>query len=183
MAIILKQIEDEQPSLLPVPIPGLHPAFDALRRPVKPESAITNAKLAKLAKLLDVCDAFDAPSPAKLRRIASKGGSYMYSTHSDPPFVGSEQPINSKVEKQLRRQRSRTLWKKGLLKVRASVRIAEGAERVAQSHTGLSLAFDDMDLVLGSSIEPVEEPKKVVAKKVLAGGKAKKFTPLSAWKE
>ncbi len=58
--------------------------------------------------------------------------------------------------------------------VRASVRIATGAERVAKSHTGLSLAFDDLDLVLGSSVEPVVEPKKVVAKKVVAGGKAKK---------
>ena len=39
------------------------------------------------------------------------------------------------------------------MKVRASARIAKGAERVAQSHTGLSLVFDHMDLVLGGVVE------------------------------
>jgi hypothetical protein len=69
MAIILKQIEDEQPFLLPIPIPA---------RPVQPESAIRNLKLAKLAKCLDYglgLDGLNAASPAKLRRIASRGGS------------------------------------------------------------------------------------------------------------
>jgi hypothetical protein len=84
----------------------------------------------------------------------------MYSVHSDPPVVGSELPINSKVLRQLRRKRSRNLWKRGLLFVRASVRIAKGAERVRNSHTGLSLEFDNMDLVLGSSSsDPVPAPK------------------------
>jgi hypothetical protein len=166
-----------------IPIPGLHPALNALRRAVRPESAITSAKLAKLAKSLVVFGAFDVPSPAKLRRIAGEGGSHMYSTHSDPPFVGSAQPINTKVEKKFRREKSRKLWRDGLLKVRASVGIAQGAERVAQSQTGLSLVFDDMELVLGSSTEPVEAPKKVVVKKVVVGKKPKKFVPLCAWKE
>jgi hypothetical protein len=153
MAIILKQFEkwkeEETPSLLPIPL-----------------SEISYAKLGKLAKSLDVCGAFDAPSPAKLSRIASKGGSHMYSVHSDPPVVGSELPGNSRVLKQLRRERSRNLWKRGLLFLRASVRIAKGAERVQNSHTGLSLEFDDMDLVLGSSSSaPVPAPKKVAGKK------------------
>lgn len=170
MAIILKQIEDEKPSLLPIPLKGLHPALNALRKPVKPDSEMKAAKLSQLAKTLDVRGAFEQPSPAKLARIAQEGGSSMYSIHSDPPFA-SAKPINASVEKKLRRERSRNLWKRGLLFVRASVRIAQGAERVRNSHTGLSLAFDDLDLVLGSSsTSSVPAPKKVVKKKAVKKG-------------